>query len=77
MYKVHNMFLEGELCSQPHPRMVARGKQSEPLMAEMCNNLQVKIYYFNTAHSKFEMLLIIFILCTPSMKFLSSLNFVH
>ena len=48
--------------SLPRPRMVAKGKpQPELLMAEMCNNLQVKIYYFNTAHSKLEMLLTIFV----------------
>ena len=55
--------------------MVAKGKpQPELLMAEMCNNLQVKIYYFNTAHSKFEMLLTIFVAST---EFLSFYTFVH
>ena len=51
--------------------MVAKGKpQPELLAAEMCNNLQVKIYYFNTAHSKFEMLLIIFVASTEFLKHL-------
>ena len=55
--------------------MVARGKpQPEPHMAEMYNNLQVKIYYFNTAHSKFEMLLTIFVAST---EFLSFYTFVR
>ena len=55
--------------------MVAKGKpQPEQLMAEMCNNLQVKIYYFNTAHSKLEMLLTIFVAST---EFLSFYTFVR
>ena len=55
--------------------MVAKGKpQPELLMAEMCNNLQVKIYYFNIAHSKFEMLLTIFVAST---EFLSFYTFVR
>ena len=58
-------------CSLPRPRrMVARGKpQPDPHMAEMYNNLQVKICYFNTAHSKFEMLLTIFVASTEFFSF--------
>ena len=57
-----------------HAWLLGENHSQNRILAEMWNNLQVKIYYFNTAHSKFEMLLTIFVAST---EFLSFYTFVH